>query len=80
MLDYRIWAYQDYNLLPGYPKTSTHVLYPFNPYTAVNLNGTIYLLKGSLVYKFMTDDLQINGYPQRVNEVFPNIGNWIEVK
>ena len=67
-------------MLPGYPKSVLDILYPFNPYTAVNINGTVYLLKGYLVYKFITDTLRIDGYPRKINEIFPNIGYWIEVK
>ncbi len=54
-------------------------LYPQNPYTAVNKNGTVYLLKGNMAYKFDTSRLKIIDYPDNVHEIFPGIPNWIEV-
>ena len=44
-LDIKVWAYKDYNLLPGYPKIVYDTLYPFNPFAAVNKDGDVYLLK-----------------------------------
>lgn len=40
----------------------------------------MYLLKGGHAYRFVTDILHIDGYPQLVDEVFPNIEYWMDVK
>jgi hypothetical protein len=78
LLDVKVWAYNGYYLLQGYPKIVSDILYPFNPYTAVNKDGSIYLFKGGAVYKLNTDLLQIEGFPERVERVFPGTINWIE--
>ncbi len=55
-------------------------MYPKNPYTAVNKNGTVYLLKGNLAYEFDTVKMKINDYPEYVYDIFPGLPLWIEVK
>jgi hypothetical protein len=43
-----IWAYNGYNLLPGFPKMVLEKLYPFNPDAAAFKNSKYYVFKVGL--------------------------------
>lgn len=42
-----VWAYKDYELQSGFPKYIYSPLYRSNPWSAINKNGKIYLLRVS---------------------------------
>lgn len=41
----KIWAYDRFKLIPGFPKKSNDPRYPINPHTAIYKNKTFYLVK-----------------------------------
>ena len=75
----KVWAYDNYNLVNGYPKLVKDPLFPSNPWTAVNKDGKIYVLKGSFAYEFDTIKLAVVGnHPGYLKKVFPGLPDWVE--
>ncbi|CAF0918271.1 unnamed protein product [Brachionus calyciflorus] len=57
--DFKVYAYNRRQMLPGYPKIVTDFLYPRHPYAAAFKNKKFYVYKNWLSYEFDVEKLKV---------------------